>query len=61
MPTSPAVGQVPGILPITGFDLENMAEIAFGLVIVGSGAVLASRRRGNEPGNRGNTLGKRRA
>jgi LPXTG-motif cell wall-anchored protein len=54
MPSSPAVGQVPGILPITGFDLENMAEIALGLVIVGGGAVLASRRRGSH-------LGKRRA
>jgi LPXTG-motif cell wall-anchored protein len=45
-------GQLPGILPITGFDLENIAEIALGLVIVGGGAVLASRRRGNRRGTR---------
>jgi LPXTG-motif cell wall-anchored protein len=34
-------------LPITGFDLENVAGIALGLGVVGGGGLLASRRRVN--------------
>jgi LPXTG-motif cell wall-anchored protein len=35
-----------GLLPITGFDLEGIAEVAAGLMLAGGGALAASRRWG---------------
>jgi hypothetical protein len=44
----------PGVLPITGFNLEGMAAFAGGLLLIGGGALLAARTAGRRgTGRRG--------